>query len=63
MRRIWRPWRSASPPGAILQVILEVSLYLARRGGSWTGVLDGSAVAGIGAGLVIMYATTLLIQA
>ena len=49
--------------GAILQVILEVSLYLARRGGSWTGVLDGSAVAGIGAGLVIMYATTLLIQA
>jgi hypothetical protein len=49
--------------GAILQVIIEVSIYLARRSGAWTGILDQSAVAGIGAGLVIMYATTLLIQA
>jgi zinc transporter ZupT len=49
--------------GAILQVIIEVSLYLARRSGAWTGVLDSSAVTGIGAGLLIMYATTLLIQA
>jgi hypothetical protein len=49
--------------GAILQVIIEVSLYLARRSGSWTGVLDQSAVAGIGAGLVLMYATSLLVQA
>lgn len=49
--------------GAILQVILEVSAYLARRareqGRAWA---SGTTLAGVTLGVLVMYATAFLIQ-
>jgi ZIP family zinc transporter len=51
--------------GAILQVIVEVSAYLARsvnedrQQGAW---LSGTSVAGFGAGLLVMYLTAFLVN-
>ena len=48
--------------GAIAQVIIEVSLLLARKFEGSGGVLARSSVAGIAAGVVVMYVTSLVIQ-
>lgn len=48
--------------GAIAQVIIEVSLLLARRFEAAGGVLARGSVSGIAAGVAVMYATSLVIQ-
>jgi hypothetical protein len=45
--------------GAILQVIIEVSALLVRHGAP--GLLAPAGAAGVVAGLVVMYATALLV--
>ena len=48
--------------GAIAQVIIEISLQLAGRLGGEQGILARGSVLGIAAGVIIMYATSLVIQ-
>jgi zinc transporter, ZIP family len=49
--------------GAILQVIVEVGAYLSRLAGRAGGsALSGTALGGFAAGLVVMYATALLVS-
>ena len=46
--------------GAILQVIIEVSALIARRGGA-RALLAPAGAAGVATGLIVMYATALLV--
>ena len=48
--------------GAIAQVIIEVSLHLANRFKSTSGLLARGSVIGITAGVAVMYVTSLVIQ-
>ncbi len=54
----WAAIAFAIGAGAIAQVIIEVALFSARRGGALT---DPANAGGVIAGLVIMYATALLV--
>ena len=61
----WAALALAVGAGAILQVIVEVSLLLARRAGAGVGrgAVTATAAGGVVAGVAIMYATALLVQA
>ncbi|MBX3579566.1 MAG: metal transporter [Rhizobiaceae bacterium] len=47
--------------GAILQVIVEVTAMLKRREG-WTGLMSPAIVGGFAAGVIVMYATAMLVK-
>ena len=60
----WAAWAFAVGAGAILQVIVEVGLLLARRS-AWQegrGSATATAASGVVAGVAVMYATALLVQ-
>jgi hypothetical protein len=55
---------SAIGAGAILQVVVEVGVLLARRRAApeGRGAAMATAISGVVAGVVVMYATALLVQ-
>ncbi|WP_225769653.1 ZIP family metal transporter [Inquilinus sp. Marseille-Q2685] len=57
----WAALALAVGAGAILQVIVEVGLLIMRQG-MGAGRASGTAVAGIAAGIAVMYGTALLVQ-
>lgn len=57
----WAALALAVGAGAILQVIVEVGLLIMRQGME-SGRASGTAVAGIAAGIAVMYGTALLVQ-
>jgi zinc transporter, ZIP family len=60
----WAALALAVGAGAIFQVVVEVGLLLARRARSdGRGVMGATAAGGVAAGVVLMYATALLVQA
>lgn len=60
----WAALALAVGAGAIFQVIVEVGLLLARRTRSeGRGMVNAAAAGGVAAGVVLMYATALLVQA
>jgi zinc transporter, ZIP family len=60
----WAALALAVGAGAIFQVIVEVGLLLVRRARSdGRGVMGATAAGGVAAGVVLMYATALLVQA
>ena len=58
----WAALAFAVGAGAILQVIVEVGLLLARRSARPDGRGAATAASGVVAGVVVMYATALLVQ-
>jgi len=59
----WAALALAVGAGAILQVIVEVGAYLRRLDERWkTGAIPVSAIAGLVAGLSLMYATAVLVK-
>jgi zinc transporter, ZIP family len=60
----WAALAFAVGAGAILQVVVEVGLLLARRGArpEGRGAATATAASGVVAGVVVMYATALLVQ-
>lgn len=58
----WAALAFAVGAGAILQVIVEVGLLLARRSARSEGRGAATAASGVVAGVVVMYATALLVQ-
>ena len=60
----WAALALAVGAGAIFQVIVEVGLLLVRRTrAEGRGVMGAAAAGGVAAGVVLMYATALLVQA
>jgi ZIP family zinc transporter len=60
----WAALALAVGAGAIFQVIVEVGLLLVRRARSdGRGVMGATAAGGVAAGVALMYATALLVQA
>jgi zinc transporter ZupT len=59
----WAAVALAVGAGAIFQVIIEVGLLLARRArADGRGVMGATAAGGVAVGVVVMYATALLVQ-
>lgn len=59
----WSAFALALGAGAILQVIVEVGAYLARtEGGKITALASPTAISGIALGIVVMYATGMLVK-
>jgi zinc transporter ZupT len=60
----WAALAFAVGAGAILQVIVEVGLLLARRSArpEGRGAATATAASGVVAGVAVMYATALLVQ-
>lgn len=61
----WAALALAIGAGAIFQVIVEVGFLLARRraGPEGRGIMTATAAGGVAAGVAVMYATALLVQA
>jgi ZIP family zinc transporter len=59
----WSALALAIGAGAILQVIVEVGAYLRRSDGGWKAAsVPVSVIAGLAAGLSVMYATAVLVK-
>jgi zinc transporter, ZIP family len=58
----WAALAFAIGAGAILQVIVEVGLLLARRSARQEGRGVATVASGVVAGVAVMYATALLVQ-
>jgi len=58
----WSALALAIGGGAIAQVVVEISAYLARSSGGFRAALSPAVVAGLVAGVGVMYATAMLVK-